>query len=310
MPETENQSDVAALTVQLLSAYLVNNTLPATDLAELIRTTKAALTQETVTSSAEPEAEVFTPAVSVRKSLASADHIISLIDGKPYKTLKRHLSTHGLTPDTYRERYGLPSSYPMTAPNFTAMRRKIAEKIGLGNRKAVDVGETEPSAPVSDAAAEIPVSAPVPASAASKPKVPKTPARKPKARSVAETVSTAVEPEAAQPVVESPPAVSVETQVPAKTAAATPKPKKAPVKRMARSPKRSVAVDAPSPEPKKSAEQPADTAPVSNRPKRRGKLGLFGKDAAEADTVKSPSAANSADEAAKPRRKRAATKVS
>jgi predicted transcriptional regulator len=75
-----------------------------------------------------------TPAVTVRKSLASKDHIISMIDGKPYKTLRRHLSTHGLTPEQYRERYSLRADYPMVAENYSATRRAMAHKIGLGQK--------------------------------------------------------------------------------------------------------------------------------------------------------------------------------
>ena len=76
----------------------------------------------------------FTPAVSVRKSLASKDHIISLIDGKPYKTLRRHLSTHGLTAEQYRERYNLKADYPMVAESYSLVRREMAKKIGLGRK--------------------------------------------------------------------------------------------------------------------------------------------------------------------------------
>jgi hypothetical protein len=98
MSEAESINDVAALTVQLLSAYLANNAVASEDLAGLIRSTRDALTAEQAeVPQAEPE--TVTPAVSVRKSLASREHIISLIDGKPYKTLKRHLMAHGLTPD-------------------------------------------------------------------------------------------------------------------------------------------------------------------------------------------------------------------
>jgi len=76
----------------------------------------------------------FAPAVSVRKSLGSKDHIISLIDGKPYKTLRRHLSTHGLTPEEYRSRYNLKPDYPMVSENYSAARREMAHKIGLGSK--------------------------------------------------------------------------------------------------------------------------------------------------------------------------------
>lgn len=135
MSEVENTSDVAALTVQLLSAYLTNNTVASDDLAGLIRATREALTGETRVVTSEPEPETFTPAVSVRKSLASPDHIISLIDGKAYKTLKRHLAGHGLTPEDYRSRYNLPASYPMVAQSYAEHRRKIAQKSGLGARR-------------------------------------------------------------------------------------------------------------------------------------------------------------------------------
>lgn len=84
-------------------------------------------------SAAEP-AQGYTPAVSVRKSLASKDHIISLIDGKPYKTLRRHLSRHGMSPEQYRERYGLKSDYPMVSESYSNARREMAKKIGLGRK--------------------------------------------------------------------------------------------------------------------------------------------------------------------------------
>ena len=85
----------------------------------------------------EPAAEApaeHTPAVSVRKSLASKDHIISMIDGKPYKTLRRHLSSNGLTPDEYRTRYNLKADYPMVAESYSTHRREMAKKIGLGRK--------------------------------------------------------------------------------------------------------------------------------------------------------------------------------
>ena len=82
----------------------------------------------------------YTPAVSARKSLASKEHIISMIDGKPYKTLRRHLSSNGLTPEQYRERYKLKPDYPMVAENYSSHRREMAKKIGLG-RKATQRGD-------------------------------------------------------------------------------------------------------------------------------------------------------------------------
>lgn len=206
--ETETPSDVAALAVQLLSAYLANNTVPSQDLPELIRSTREALTREIAPAVEETAPEPVVPAVSVRKSLASADHILSLIDGKPYKTLKRHLATHGLTPDSYRERYGLPASYPMVAPSFAARRREIAERIGLGNRKPAAAA---PQAEVKAPEAKAPVRKPKPAAkpaqseavAAEAPKPKRAPARKPKAPKAepklaapAESVAAVAEPQA------------------------------------------------------------------------------------------------------------------
>jgi predicted transcriptional regulator len=88
-------------------------------------------------ASAEPAADEtleYKATVSVRKSLASSDHIISMIDGKPYKTLRRHLAAHGLTPEEYKERYGLKAEYPMVAPSYSENRRAMAKKIGLGRK--------------------------------------------------------------------------------------------------------------------------------------------------------------------------------
>jgi len=101
----------------------------------------------------QPEAQgdtEHTPAVSVRKSLSSKDHIISMIDGRPYKTLRRHLATHGLTPAEYRDRYGLKPDYPMVAENYSESRRAMAKKIGLGRKP----GERKGGRRGQDAAAE------------------------------------------------------------------------------------------------------------------------------------------------------------
>ena len=93
-------------------------------------------------ASAEAPAAEYTPAVSARKSLASKDFIISMIDGKPYKTLRRHLATNGLTPAEYRERYGLRADYPMVAENYSESRRAMAKKIGLGRKPGTKVEGT------------------------------------------------------------------------------------------------------------------------------------------------------------------------
>lgn len=142
MPEVETITDASALAVKLLRAYLANNPVASDELAGLIRSTRAALEHRAERPIVEDVAATYVPAVSVRKSVASPDHILSLIDGKPYQTLKRHLTSHGLTAEGYRERYNLPGSYPMVAPTYAAKRREIAEKTGLGRRKA-DVAAAE-----------------------------------------------------------------------------------------------------------------------------------------------------------------------
>lgn len=85
------------------------------------------------------------PTVSVRKSLASKDHLVSLINGNPYRALKRHLTANGLTPDQYRARYNLPASYPMVAPSYSEARSELSKRRGFGKGppKKVDAGATE-----------------------------------------------------------------------------------------------------------------------------------------------------------------------
>ncbi|MBC9035043.1 MucR family transcriptional regulator [Sphingomonas sp. JC676] len=137
----ENLNSVE-LATELTIAWLgnQNNRVAAEDVPAFLRTMHATINELSTAASAPAEvsedtpAEQFTPAVTVRKSLASKDHIISMIDGKPYKTLRRHLSTHGMTPEDYRARYNLKADYPMVAENYSAARRAMAHKIGLGSK--------------------------------------------------------------------------------------------------------------------------------------------------------------------------------
>ncbi|MBW4332250.1 MucR family transcriptional regulator [Stakelama sp. CBK3Z-3] len=125
---------------ELTVAWLGNPNTRATaeevpDFLQKMHATVSGLSAGTTTlESDDDDSGDHVPAVSVRKSLASKDHIISMIDGKPYKTLRRHLSTHGLTPEEYRERYNLKPDYPMVAPNYSQARRAMAKKIGLGSK--------------------------------------------------------------------------------------------------------------------------------------------------------------------------------
>ena len=138
MAEENDQSSTLELATDLAIAWLSNpNTNASADeVPAFLQKVYGALNtlgSDTGADEVSDEPE-YTPAVSVRKSLASKDHIISMIDGKPYKTLRRHLSTHGMTPDQYRERYGLKADYPMVSESYSQARRDMAKKIGLGRK--------------------------------------------------------------------------------------------------------------------------------------------------------------------------------
>jgi len=135
-----DEINAVELAAELTAAWLANpNTRTnADDVPAFLRSMHAAVAQLSGASTpAEPEeaAQTYEPAVTVRKSLASPDHIISMIDGKPYKTLRRHLSSNGLTAEEYRARYNLKADYPMVAPTYSEARRTMAKSIGLGRNK-------------------------------------------------------------------------------------------------------------------------------------------------------------------------------
>src|ERR1700712_1518317 len=139
---TEETLSPVELATELTIAWLgnQNNRVSAEDVPAFLRTMHSTLADlasvapAPVTADEPAPAEEFVPAVTARKSLASKDHIISMIDGKPYKTLRRHLSTHGLTDKEYRQRYNLKPDYPMVAPSYSEARRAMAHKIGLGQK--------------------------------------------------------------------------------------------------------------------------------------------------------------------------------
>ena len=127
----ESLIDLAA---DIVSAYVSNNTVPAADLPALIASVHRAL-NATHAGSSEPEPEPLKPAVNPKKSVFP-DYIICLEDGKKFKSLKRHLRTHyDLSPEEYREKWGLPPDYPMVAPNYAAARSALAKKMGLGQQR-------------------------------------------------------------------------------------------------------------------------------------------------------------------------------
>lgn len=122
--------DLSELTADLVGAYVGNNAVPVAELPELISSVHAALVRLGGASLAAPEREPK-PAVNPKKSIFP-DYLISLEDGQRYKMLKRHLGNLGITPQQYREKWKLPSDYPMTAPNYSATRSALAKSIGLG----------------------------------------------------------------------------------------------------------------------------------------------------------------------------------
>jgi predicted transcriptional regulator len=140
------------MTAGLVSAYVANNPVPVSELATLIASTHAALSGLGQRNASEaPAVEKLTPA-QIRKSIRP-DALISFIDGKPYKTLKRHLNRHGMTIEEYRTRYGLPRDYPSTAASYSEQRSALAKSLGLGNQrrkaaaKTANTAETAAGAP-------------------------------------------------------------------------------------------------------------------------------------------------------------------
>jgi predicted transcriptional regulator len=131
-----SRDEYIELAAEIVSAYVANNTVPAGDLPNLIHEVHAALTRVGGgVVVVEAKAEPARPAVSIKKSIG-ADYIICLEDGKKFKSLKRHLRTsYNLSPEQYREKWGLPSDYPMVAPNYAEARSRLAKEMGLGQKR-------------------------------------------------------------------------------------------------------------------------------------------------------------------------------
>lgn len=127
------QSDVLRMAVDIVAAYVANNTVPAGQVPEVINTVYTSLT--TLDGGTGANAEPAKPAVSVRRSI-TPEYIICLEDGKKLKMLKRHLrAAYDMSPEEYRVKWGLAADYPMVAPNYAAQRSAFAKKIGLGRKK-------------------------------------------------------------------------------------------------------------------------------------------------------------------------------
>lgn len=119
------------LTAEIVSAFVGNNSVSVTDLPALIKSVYASLQGVEAPQVAEAESVTKPTAAQIRKSI-TPDALISFEDGKPYKTLKRHLTTHGMTVAEYKAKWGLPNDYPTTAPAYSAARSAMAKSLGLG----------------------------------------------------------------------------------------------------------------------------------------------------------------------------------
>ena len=132
LDDDNHNTSVLDMTVGIVANYVSNNRIDPDAVGALIASTYQALTTAGSNQPAEEPAEDLTKSRSeIRKSITD-DGLVSFIDGKSYRTLKRHLSTNGMTPDEYRARYGLPSDYPIVAPSYSAQRSAMAKALGLG----------------------------------------------------------------------------------------------------------------------------------------------------------------------------------
>lgn len=150
---TASNETLVTLTADIVSAHVSNNNITQAELPELIGSVFAALSG--LEAPAEPAPVRQKPAVSIRTSV-KPDYIICLEDGKKLKMLKRYLRTNfDMSPDEYRRKWGLPSDYPMVAPDYSEKRRKLAHMIGLG-RKAADEDLVPPEPVIEEAPTPVP----------------------------------------------------------------------------------------------------------------------------------------------------------
>jgi len=149
--------DYVELSADIVSAYVANNSLPASEIGNLLVSVHAAVSGlASGVSAAPPKDEVEKPTPAQIKKSITSDALISFEDGKPYKTLRRHLTLRGLTPEAYRAKWGLPSDYPMTSASYSAARSELARALGLGQQrrgagKATEAKAAQPDETVSEA---------------------------------------------------------------------------------------------------------------------------------------------------------------
>ena len=134
MSDTAANGNYIELTAEIVSAYVSNNSVAAAEIPSLISQIHTALARVSGKSGDAP-AEPLKPAVSVKKSI-TPEYVVCLEDGKKFKSLKRHLRTqYNMTPEQYREKWGLGADYPMVAPNYAAARSQLAKQMGLGQQR-------------------------------------------------------------------------------------------------------------------------------------------------------------------------------
>ena len=128
----QRETDLLDMTAQIVTAHVSNNTVAIADMPRLIQLTHEGLSA--LGKAADPEPAKPVGAVSERASI-KRDGLISMIDGKPYKMLRRHIGQHGYTPESYRQTFGLSPNYPMVAPGYSEQRRQLALDHGLGTKR-------------------------------------------------------------------------------------------------------------------------------------------------------------------------------
>lgn len=151
--EARDEAGPVRITVRIVLAYLVRNHVRPGDLPDLIRNVHAALRglgAPAPEGAAEP---VKATASQIRRSVRP-DYLVSFEDGRPYKSLRRHLATRGLSPEAYRQKWGLPADYPMVAAGYSAQRSALARSFGLGRGRAAQAGAVTEATGVADAGEE------------------------------------------------------------------------------------------------------------------------------------------------------------
>ena len=134
MVDAVGDTNFIGLTAEIVSAYVSNNTVASADIPALINQIHAAL-RRVSNGDGQMPAEPLKPAIPIKRSI-NPDYVVCLEDGKKFKSLKRHLRTqYGMTPEQYREKWGLPHDYPMVAPNYAAARSHLAKQMGLGQQR-------------------------------------------------------------------------------------------------------------------------------------------------------------------------------